>query len=247
MPGEAIPFNYRYFAEQAARFGSRTLDYGCGVGEMIALGRANGLDIWGADTFEGFYSGLADALKPAAKDRIVRIVGQRAEFPDQHFDLVVSNQVLEHVRDPERAIADIFRLLRPGGLFIAAFPVVGTWYEGHVGLYFAHRLRPKSRLRRAYFELSHRLGFGLYRGDMTTAQWIDFAENCLDQECFYYPVSRIRRALENTFDSDVEDVSADYMRARLGDRRRAVPRFSDPLLRVAYHVRAGQILRVRKR
>lgn len=126
MAGEPVPFNYRYFIEHAARLGGRSLDYGCGVGDMVALGRAGGLDIWGADTFDGYYSGWADALKPAVRDRVARIVEQRADFPDQHFDLVMSNQVLEHVTDPERVVADVFRLLRPGGRFIAAFPVVDT-------------------------------------------------------------------------------------------------------------------------
>ena len=69
------------------------------------------------------------------------------DFPDGHFDLVISNQVLEHVTDPEAVIADVFRMIKPGGLFLAAFPVTETWYEGHVGLYFAHRFAPGSRFR----------------------------------------------------------------------------------------------------
>jgi SAM-dependent methyltransferase len=246
MAGEPVPFNYRYFIEHAARLGGRSLDYGCGVGQMVALGRAGGLDIWGADTFDGYYSGWADTLKPEVRDRVVRIVEQRAEFPDQHFDLVMSNQVLEHVTDPERVVADIFRLLRPGGRFIAAFPVVDTWYEGHVGLYFAHRFKAKSRLRRTYFDLSHRLGFGLYRGNLTTAQWTVMSENTLDQACFYYPLARIRKAFGETFGASLEDISVDYMRRRLGNRASAAPRFADPLLRFVYHVRAGRIFSIRR-
>jgi SAM-dependent methyltransferase len=246
MAAEPVPFNYRYFIEHAARPGGRSLDYGCGVGDMVALGRAGGLDIWGADTFDGYYSGWADALKPTVRDRVVRIVDQRADFPDQHFDLVMSNQVLEHVTDPERVVADIFRLLRPGGRFIAAFPVVDTWYEGHVGLYFAHRFKAKSPPRRAYFNLCHRLGFGLYRGALTTAQWTAMSENCLDQACFYYPLARIRKAFEETFGTSLEDISVDYMRRRLGKRASAAPRLADPLLRFVYHVRAGRIFSIRR-
>ena len=246
MAGGAVPFNYRYFIAHAARLGGRSLDYGCGVGDMVALGRADGLDIWGADTFDGYYSGWADALKPTVRDRVTRIVDQRADFPDQHFDFVMSNQVMEHVTDPERVIADVFRLLRPGGRFIAAFPVVDTWYEGHVGLYFAHRFAAKSHLRRAYFDLSHRLGFGLYRGALTTAQWTAMSENTLDQACFYYPLARIHKAFEQTFGADLEDISADYMRRRLGARARFAPGVADPLLRLVYHVRAGRIFSIRK-
>ena len=87
-----------------------------------------------------------------------QIHGTRADFPDAHFDLVLSNQVLEHVTDPEAVIADIGRLLKPGGTLIAAFPVVSTWYEGHLGLYFAHRL-PRGSLRHARLSLLTVLGW----------------------------------------------------------------------------------------
>ena len=42
--------------------------------------------------------------------------------PDEHFDLVLSNQVLEHVTDPEVVIAEVFRVLRPGGSFHCSVP-----------------------------------------------------------------------------------------------------------------------------
>jgi hypothetical protein len=87
MSDDQITFNYRYFIGHVARLGARALDYGCGFGDTVALGRASGLDIWGADAFAGYYSGWADAVKPGAKDRIVGIVDQRADFPDDHFDL----------------------------------------------------------------------------------------------------------------------------------------------------------------
>ena len=222
------------------------LDYGCGSGDTVALGRSAGLDIWGADTFAGYHERWGDDLNPAARDRVVRIDDQRADFPDAHFDVVVSNQVLEHVTDPERVIFDVLRLLRPGGLFVAAFPIVETWYEGHVGLYFAHRLRAEGSARRAYFDLCHRLGFGLYREGLTRAQWIEMSGKRLDDDCRYYPLLRIRAALERAFGGPIEDISVDYMRARLGPRERIIPPVADALLRFIYHIRAGQILKIHK-
>ena len=98
-----------------------------------------------------------------------KIENGRADFPDEHFDLVFSNQVLEHVTDPEAVIADMCRLVKPGGTFISAFPVTETWYEGHIGLYFVHRFPKGSRLRQRYFDLCHRLGFGIHRGKHSRA------------------------------------------------------------------------------
>lgn len=236
-------FNYRYLVDRAAKVGGRILDYGCGTGQIVALGLDRGLDIWGTDTFSGYYASWASALQPRVRERVRDIRNGVTDFPDGHFDLVISNQVLEHVTDPEAVIADIIRTIKPGGLLLAAFPVTETWYEGHVGLYFVHRLRPGSQLRSAVFDISHRLGWGLYRGELTRAEWIKRSERTLDDACFYYPHRRMFTALKNAFGTTIDDIAVDYMRTRLGNRVRYVP---DPLLRYVYHKRAGEIVCIRK-
>jgi SAM-dependent methyltransferase len=240
-------FNYRYFIDHVvARIGGRVLDYGCGLGQMMTLGLERGLDIWGADTFSGYYANWDQHLGPQVRDRVRNIRNGVTDFPEGHFDLVISNQVLEHVTDPEAVIADVFRMLKPGGWFVAAFPVIETWYEGHVGLYFAHRLTPGSRLRRTYLDLCHRIGRGLYRGNLTRAEWIKQCERTLDDACFYYPRKRMFAALQNIFGMPIEDIAIDYMRVRLGDRARNIPALANPMLCIIYHKRAGEIVKVRK-
>jgi SAM-dependent methyltransferase len=243
---EGTPFNYRYFAALAANEGGRVLDYGCGLGHAIAVGRQQGLDIWGADTFAGYFEDWFKSVRPEAKDRIRRIEGGSADYPDGHFDVLFSNQVLEHVTDPERVIGDMHRLLKPGGLFVAAFPVVDTWYEGHVGLYFAHRFAAGSASRRSYFKLCHRLGFGLYRGQLAAKDWVAMSERTLDEACFYYSKKRMTRTIETIFGAKIEDLAAHYMRSRLGARVRMLPKSADPILASIYHRRAGRIWKTRK-
>jgi SAM-dependent methyltransferase len=242
VPNPPWAFKHRYFADCAAADGC-VLDYGCGEGQTIALARSRGLDIWGADTFDGFWAGWTESLLPSSRDRVRRIENGRADYPDNHFDLVISNQVLEHVSDPEAVISDMHRMVKPGGSLIAAFPMVETWYEGHVGLYWAHRFKPAAA-RRAYLDFSCRLGFGLYRKSFQTrADWLRWAETFLDESCFYYPRSRLMPAIERTFGNPVEDMSVHYMHARLGSRATFVP---PSLLQFIYHKRAGEIVRVRK-
>jgi hypothetical protein len=118
--------------------------------------------------------------------------------------------------------------------------------SGHIGLYFGHRFKAGSPWRRAYFTACHRIGLGLYREELTTAQWVSRSESTLDQACFYYPRSRMLPAIEKSFGCAVEDIAADYMRTRVPALRR-LPAASDPLLRLIYHLRAGEIVQVRKR
>lgn len=55
-----------------------------------------------------------------------------ADFPSGAFDVIVSNDVLEHVPDLEAAMRESRRLLRPGGACLATFPFASGTYETSV-------------------------------------------------------------------------------------------------------------------
>ena len=49
---------------------------------------------------------------------------QNQTFPDESFDLVVTQDVFEHIFQPDKAIKEIARTLRPNGAFIATVPII---------------------------------------------------------------------------------------------------------------------------
>ena len=49
---------------------------------------------------------------------------ERQTFADESFDLVVTQDVMEHIYDPQRAFSEIARTLRPGGAHIFSVPLV---------------------------------------------------------------------------------------------------------------------------
>jgi len=67
-------------------------------------------------------------------------------FPDASFDAALSTQVLEHVADPQRALHEVARVLRPGGTLILTCP--GTW---------PHHEAPYDFFRFTRFGLEHLL------------------------------------------------------------------------------------------
>ncbi|MBC7663037.1 MAG: class I SAM-dependent methyltransferase [Caulobacter sp.] len=57
-----------------------------------------------------------------ARSGIRRVDAEAIAFEDGRFDLIIANHLLEHVRHPERALAEFARCLAPGGLLIAQTP-----------------------------------------------------------------------------------------------------------------------------
>ena len=102
--------------EMAARAlpeGASVLDLGCGAGDSVDLfRRLDGRSSWiGLD--------IEDSAEVRARRRsdaeFVTFDGERIPFEESRFDLVYCSQVLEHVRRPEPLLAEVARVLRPGG------------------------------------------------------------------------------------------------------------------------------------
>ena len=88
---------------------SRVLDVGCAHKPYYPFFAPTGCNYLGTDIHDGQF---VDAVWQP---------GGRMPFEDESFDVALSTQVLEHVPDPEHVIAEIHRVLKPGGrLFLSA-------------------------------------------------------------------------------------------------------------------------------
>jgi SAM-dependent methyltransferase len=100
--------------ERAFYDGKRILDLGCGPRRELewAGGAAERV---GLDPLADEYR---DLLGDEGGMRLVAGVGERMPFADGSFDVVASINSLDHVDDLDRAIAEVKRVLRPGGTLI---------------------------------------------------------------------------------------------------------------------------------
>ena len=59
------------------------------------------------------------------------------------MDVVISDQVFEHVLDYPRTIAELHRVMRPGGVFLHSFPSRYRCIEGHIFVPMTSMFRPR--------------------------------------------------------------------------------------------------------
>jgi SAM-dependent methyltransferase len=159
------------------------LDFGCGNGAVVSAGRQRNLDIYGAEVFYGGSAARSEVERAGLLGTVVReIQNGVAEFDDASFDLVMNNQVFEHVADLDSVLQETARLLKPTGLLLSIFPAIDVIREGHIGIPFAHWFPKRSRKSRFLYTYGLRcLGLGKYKDNFTSrAEWVRFELEWLD-------------------------------------------------------------------
>jgi len=119
----------------------RVLDAGCGTGGTLVALESLG-ETWGCDM-------SAEALAMCRERGLSRLRQSRVEqleFEDESLDVVVSCDVLEHVEEDATAMAEMARVLRPGGICVLTVPAHRyLWSEhdealGHIRRYETREL-----------------------------------------------------------------------------------------------------------
>ncbi len=164
----------------------KVLDSGCGTGKLMKLFLDNNFDIHGYDISDLHKTGLINKIKDISelliKQNRVKIISlhEKLPFDNNFFDYVVSNQVVEHVKDIKHYIEENLRVLKPGGKLILCFPTKEIIIEPHIKLPFLHILPKKFQFLYLYF---------FYKFDYKMAQERFFY---IQNNCFYRKLDYFR-------------------------------------------------------
>jgi SAM-dependent methyltransferase len=104
----------------------RLLDVGGGTGDFTAE-IVNILGIKEAVIVDINEYALRQASSKGLKAIKVDITREPLPFPDNYFDVVVMVEVVEHLYDPDYAISEVRRVLKPGGFIVISTPNLAWW------------------------------------------------------------------------------------------------------------------------
>lgn len=138
------------------------LDAGCGTGMMLKklsfFGRAIGID--------ESYKALSFCKKRGFRNVVIVDLNMTLPLKSSSADFVTMLDVLEHIGRDDSLLREIFRILKPGGLFVLttpAYPAFWTYWDeilGHKRRY--RRSALSNKLHRAGFSLIRRSYFYIY-------------------------------------------------------------------------------------
>src|SRR6476660_7027238 len=157
--------------------GTKVIDVGCGAGRHSFEAYRRGADVIAFDQNAADLNDVDEILQ-AMKDQGEVPPSARAEaakgdaldlpYADATFDCVIASEILEHVPEDDRAIAELVRVLKPGGQLAVTVPrwmpekicwMLSDEYHanegGHIRIYHADELHDKIVARGLTFDHRH--------------------------------------------------------------------------------------------
>ena len=106
----------------------KLLDIGCGDGNFtILMGQACGAkEVYGVEISE---KGVEMARERGVKAYKVDVDSEDFPFQDNFFDTITALELIEHLYDPDHFLNEVYRVLKPEGIFILSTPSLASIYN----------------------------------------------------------------------------------------------------------------------
>lgn len=172
-PGNLTQF--RGFAGPAEMVqGRRCLDLGCGAGgKAVYFASLGAARVVGVDVVPHYAEEGRDLARRKGYAHVCEFITASATdlpFPDGSFDLIMANDVVEHLAEPEQSLLEAYRVLAPGGRIFISFPPYNHPYGAHlsdaIGVPWVHVPFSEGTLGEAYSELIKHLPDAAKRMDL---------------------------------------------------------------------------------
>jgi len=152
---------------------NRLLEIGFGAGTILDAARDAGWDVFGQE--------ISKSAVDHAKARGFNVFHGElhdAHYPDGSFDVVIASEIIEHLSEPEKMLAEVKRILRPGGVFWGTTPFARSFSFRLMGIDWS-TLAPPEHLQLYSIQgmegMLHRAGFSTFELRTTGANPMEIA------------------------------------------------------------------------
>jgi SAM-dependent methyltransferase len=129
---------------------ARIINIGAGKSFVIEDSVAAASDYFIADRTDIYECNMDN---PRAGRRFICSADKMPEVPTENYDLAFSNYVLEHVKNLPEAAKEIYRVIKPGGIFVVSTPnpqAPEFFISRHTPLFFHQLIKGKGKFSEAY-------------------------------------------------------------------------------------------------
>lgn len=144
---EGMKINKKTFSDRLKRISKRIknkgklLDVGCALGDCLEEARSLGWqDVLGIDP-SGYAIEIARKRKLTVKEGTL----DSLSYPENHFDLILSQDEIEHLVNPVGEFKIMFKILRSGGWLYVVTPDIGGFWAKLLGQWWYH-YKPQEHL-----------------------------------------------------------------------------------------------------
>jgi SAM-dependent methyltransferase len=184
------------------------LDIGCGKGWHLDFLKSKG------------YTGVRGVEVNATGAKAARARGLKVDegllenqrYPDGSWDVVYMDQVIEHLEEPAPLLAEVFRILKPGGILWASVPNIRAW---HILTRLKHRHR--------HFEGSRHLNYYTRATLRRTLEQAGFRVEANGTYFEEFTLNRLKGVLCNPADFDIAAIRRSKTPAAAGAPARKSP------------------------
>lgn len=224
----------------------RILDVGCGRGDTVAWLCGQGWDAYGIDvSFDYIQRGREYLARVGADPERLQVMNDDFSypFPDGMFDVVLSDQVIEHVADLDLFAAEVARISAPGASGLHIWDAKWRPVESHLRSPFVHWL-PKGPLRRAAVAAALRMGLAApYFTGFAFRDRVEIFSRFSEDETFYRSLrASVATIQRHGLGCDARLAS----REKIGFRLPTVPKPALPLLGWLYRHMFSVVLQTEK-
>ena len=173
------------------------LEIGSGEGDFLIHASQNSdFKVQGYDVIE--HAGRDTSRKARVTNKLINAGLNKQDYiwlsnkdplplKDDSFNVIVSIQTLEHVKDTYRLFSEIQRLLKPGGLALHYFPSAEILVDPHSGVPLAHKYPKRRKGIISFFSLLRLSKYKLYanKHNYSRNEFINEFDDYLSNKCFY--------------------------------------------------------------